>query len=341
MNRMYLALAGLALAMIPVVSPAKETIAEILSDPALNLDHPAERAKAVDRIEFSVDAPNSGLVFAKNGYPHTLNSGSSFGGLAAWTGNSGGFIETVIEFTDTPKFADKSLQIRWTLATDLMGKASGAHVGWHVDTILLTGSLHAKWTGMPITISPATRHQEMEGFGAALSWHLSSVYRNNEARDTAIEQAMFEDLGLDNLGWTPDYLSFQNEPGYQATWETCLFDPNETTNRPGPIVFVPGGDVTRPGIPAIMNYPAAEGNPPFRAVFGRRKNHVAAGLTYTVEFSANLLHWDVYQDEPSVLSDGQNDSDVEAVGVPFPASVPTNGNGHQSPQFFRVSVSMD
>lgn len=50
MNRMYLALAGLALAMIPVVSPAKETIAEILSDPALNLDHPAERAKAVDRI---------------------------------------------------------------------------------------------------------------------------------------------------------------------------------------------------------------------------------------------------------------------------------------------------
>lgn len=279
------------------------------------------------RIEFSVDggpwfgvdAPNSGLVFEKNGYPHTLNSGSSFGGLAAWTGNSGGFIETVIEFTDTPKFADKSLQIRWTLATDLMGKASGAHVGWHVDTILLTGSLHAKWTGMPITISSATRHQEMEGFGAALSWHLSSVYRNNEARDTAIEKAMFEDLGLDilrlknwyypndsdsspamnsnatnhrlfhaakaanpdiqvlysswsppeslksnasrrnggtltknasgnymyqeladywvevldNLGWTPDYLSFQNEPGYQATWETCLFDPNETTNRAG------------------------------------------------------------------------------------------------------------
>ncbi len=183
--------------------------------------------------------------------------------------------------------------------------------------------------GIPIALLPEIRHQEMAGFGAALSWYLSSVYRNNETRDAAINQAMFEDLGLDilrlknwyypddadsasamnshsinaqlyhaatsanpdikilysswsppdalkstgrrrgsdgedpptidsgtlakdgggnfmyealadywvevldNLGWTPDYLSFQNEPGYQDAWETCLFAPTQTSSLSG------------------------------------------------------------------------------------------------------------
>lgn len=38
---------------------------------------------------------------------------------------------------------------------------------------------------------------------------------------------------LDNLEWTPDYLSFQNEPGWVATWETCEFAATETSTRAG------------------------------------------------------------------------------------------------------------
>ena len=38
---------------------------------------------------------------------------------------------------------------------------------------------------------------------------------------------------LDNMAWTPDYLSFQNEPGYIATWESCIFRPTETATHAG------------------------------------------------------------------------------------------------------------
>jgi glucuronoarabinoxylan endo-1,4-beta-xylanase len=38
---------------------------------------------------------------------------------------------------------------------------------------------------------------------------------------------------LDNMDWTPDYLSFQNEPGWVATWETAEFAPTETATRAG------------------------------------------------------------------------------------------------------------
>ncbi len=38
---------------------------------------------------------------------------------------------------------------------------------------------------------------------------------------------------LDNAGWTPDYLSIQNEPGYSATWESCILRPTETAVNAG------------------------------------------------------------------------------------------------------------
>lgn len=50
---------------------------------------------------------------------------------------------------------------------------------------------------------------------------------------------MYDALGqywtdlLDNLGWTPDYISFQNEPGFTAPWESCIFKPTETSEFAG------------------------------------------------------------------------------------------------------------
>lgn len=91
---------------------------------------------------FSVDDTNSGLSFAQGGYVATLsnrgggpNAPSELGGKAAWTGNSNGFIETIININDTAKFIGKDLRIRWIIATD----ASTASPGWHVDTISITG----------------------------------------------------------------------------------------------------------------------------------------------------------------------------------------------------------
>lgn len=175
-----------------------------------------------------------------------------------------------------------------------------------------------------ITLSPDIRYQTMVGFGGALSWYSSWVYHGTSANAAAIEQLMFDDLGLDvvrlknwyypnnypsntdpvsmpeqesfeanqdfyaaakainpdiqvllsswsppaslksngerknggtlksdaggymydelgqywadaldNLGWMPDYLSIQNEPGYSATWESCILRPTETASNAG------------------------------------------------------------------------------------------------------------
>ena len=110
-----------------------------------------QNARDGGKLDFSIDggawfdvtASNSGLSFASNGY--TTNIGgtgkqserSEFenGNQPAWSGNSGGFINTLVNFTDNAKFAGKSLRMRWRLATDT-GTASA---GWYVDSISLTG----------------------------------------------------------------------------------------------------------------------------------------------------------------------------------------------------------
>ena len=79
----------------------------------------------------------------------------------------------------------------------------------------------------------------------------------------------------------------------------------------------------------------------YRAVFARRKDWITAGLTYTVEFSANLTHWKAEATGLSVLS-GTSTSAVEAVAIPFPATVPLTsavGSPEAPPKFFRVGVS--
>lgn len=68
----------------------------------------------------------------------------------------------------------------------------------------------------------------------------------------------------------------------------------------------------------------------FRAVFARRKDHIAAGLTYTVEFSGDLSTWRASTSTPVVLAD---DGEIQAVSVPYPFFV----NGRKA-SYFRVKV---
>ncbi|NQW99382.1 hypothetical protein HQ447_01895 [bacterium] len=68
----------------------------------------------------------------------------------------------------------------------------------------------------------------------------------------------------------------------------------------------------------------------FRAVFARRKDFAAAGLTYTVEFSGDLATWKASTSTPSVLAE---DGEIQAVSVPYPFFV----NGKKA-TYFRVKV---
>lgn len=109
------------------------------------------------------------------------------------------------------------------------------------------------------------------------------------------------------------------------------FGTDPTVPTPGLIAYS-GGTVTALGQPLIMN---EAGN--FQAVFPRRKDYAAAGLIYTPEFSADLSPgWTA---SPAIPGTEATNGAIDAVKIPFPATVPTAG-GDKPPRFFRVGVTL-
>jgi hypothetical protein len=117
------------------------------------------------------------------------------------------------------------------------------------------------------------------------------------------------------------------------------FGTHPTVSSSGSIVWVNGGAVTTPGQPVAINM--ANPGVDYRAVFGRRKDYAAAGLTYTVEFSAGLNVWVPSAVTPTVLTGagGLNPSEIEAVSVPYPLLIDLGGNNFKKPTFFRLTIS--
>ena len=91
--------------------------------------------------------------------------------------------------------------------------------------------------------------------------------------------------------------------------------------------FAGSGVITATGQPITL----FEGSD-IRAVFVRRKDYIAAGLTYTPRFSATLASWDNSVTVPTVLGD---DGTWQIVSVPYPALV-----GGQVPHFFSLSLTL-
>ncbi len=86
---------------------------------------------------FAMETTNTDESFTSNAYNGTISTTSSdINTKMAWTGNSGGFVETIISLNTTSKYAGHSLRIRWVIATNT-GTAS---VGWYIDDVALLGS---------------------------------------------------------------------------------------------------------------------------------------------------------------------------------------------------------
>jgi uncharacterized repeat protein (TIGR02543 family) len=132
-----------------------------------------------------------------------------------------------------------------------------------------------------------------------------------------------------------DTLLTSNPDGDSLTnLQEFAFGMDPTTSATSPLGFTPGGEVTQAGVP-ILRYDASK----YHAVFPRRKDHAMAGLTYTVEFSADLKAWESYSTTTGTVLTGAGSSELEAVSIEFPATVPVDGGGaEQAPKFFRVGV---
>lgn len=107
------------------------------------------------------------------------------------------------------------------------------------------------------------------------------------------------------------------------------FGTNPTVNSSGGLVYA-DGVLTATGQPVLE-----EENGIYYAVFGRRKDYVEAGLTYTVQFTAGLDQWSNSGATPTVIA---TDGVMDAVRVPFPNFV-SSPSGQKKPNFFRVQIA--
>jgi hypothetical protein len=87
---------------------------------------------SVDGGQTYQDILDAGGVFVTGGYSRTISTdrGSPIAGRRAWSGNSGGFMTTVVELPEVLPYG----VLRWRMASD----NSGSDEGWRVDTVDVT-----------------------------------------------------------------------------------------------------------------------------------------------------------------------------------------------------------
>ena len=96
------------------------------------------------------DILSAGGSFVVGGYNRTIatDRGSPIAGRQAWSGNSGGFITTVV---NVPNFQTPSTKLRWRMASD----STGSGEGWRVDTVNVTWC-HGQGTPCPTPTAEPT-----------------------------------------------------------------------------------------------------------------------------------------------------------------------------------------
>ena len=94
--------------------------------------------------------------------------------------------------------------------------------------------------------------------------------------------------------------------------------------------FAGGGTIGAFGQP-IARFESITNGIDFRALFVRRTDFAALGLTYVVEFSATLGTWQASTATPTVLAD---DGTMQIVSMPYPIAV-----GGKKARYFRVRVT--
>ena len=113
-------------------------------------------------------------------------------------------------------------------------------------------------------------------------------------------------------------------------------DPTQAT---GTITIDGDGNVTNTnGTPIAYLAGLAATTVDYRAVFSRRKDFSATGLSYTVEFSTlgSGSPWVASTAKPTVMD--ISNAEVEVVFVPYLAYIIT-ANGFEKPRFFRIGVA--
>jgi hypothetical protein len=97
----------------------------------------------------------AGGSFSSGGYNGTISSlyGNALGGRQAWSGDSSGFITTIVNLPTAA--AGQAIQLRWRCATD-NGNGNNMTNGWYIDTVGITNCACACcWNTPPLLSAQA------------------------------------------------------------------------------------------------------------------------------------------------------------------------------------------
>jgi hypothetical protein len=108
------------------------------------------------------------------------------------------------------------------------------------------------------------------------------------------------------------------------------FGTNPKDGRFLPIAWA-GSALTQHGNPRVWMRDVGAGPEP-AAIFCRRKDRVATGISYETEFTGDFAQWGGSPGEPVMVAE---DAEFELVSVPFPATV-----GGVPTKSFRVRVTV-
>lgn len=203
-------------------------------------------------------------------------------------------------------------------------------------------------------ISWSVQSGPLAGIGSGGIVTAGLVYQNSSAVVLAAYQAFAETLAIQVINTGNDDFGLYAGDGLSDLWQVTYFGEENANAGPasdpdsdglnnlqeyafgmnpvqsfGRMLRWSGADLLERGVP--MPYASGTaGSFSFRAVYARRKNHIAAGISYTVEFSGDLSTWRASTANPSVLAD---DGEIQVVSVPYPFFV----NGKKA-SYFRVKV---
>ncbi len=141
----------------------------------------------------------AGGSFVSGGYITALSSSYSnpLAGRSAWTGNSGGFITTVVNLP--PAASGQSIQLRWRCGSD----SSVSATGWYVDTVSIISSSFACCTQFPASINVQPDSQSVSE-GASVTFQVKAagtppLSYQWQFNGTNLDGAVSADLTLTNL----------------------------------------------------------------------------------------------------------------------------------------------
>jgi hypothetical protein len=266
-------------------------------------------------------ASSSGTYTLRTGFAGQLHDGvalSIHGSELLLSINEGAAhqLSATLAYDDQTTSALAAESLSWSVLSGPLSAVSGA--GWvsagavYQDTMAHVGGVYQTFSA---TLDVTVLNTNDDNFAAYASDGLPDAwqvqYFGLPPKPQATALADFDGDGLSNL-------------------QEYAFGMNPTQGSSPPVMWN-GATQVGGGVPTQL-VTSGNGTFTFRAVYARRKDYVAAHISYTAEFSGDLLTWKASTATPSVLSDN---GQMQAVAVPYPFFV-----AGKKAHYFRVKVEM-